>query len=247
MAASSHEHGPVSPEDPQCTEDASVASFPLIVAIDVGQKNLSLCAMRLYISSPNTWALLTEARERLRKSTLERWEVVNLNPNSRTQSFVERSSAIADFVQHRAALFAEASVVIIEHQMHSLMRSMAAALFACINIYAKNARLLSQHSSSKLQWKDIVECTGCGERLQQYNQRKKVAVKCAEFLLDLPSGLAAKQRALLPTYADESPTIVNMRRTFQATAKRDDLADALLHLLVCDRSTKPIAKKRRLA
>ena len=236
---------------PLCTHGAVEASLPLIVAIDVGQKNLSLCALRLLTppsGSDSFKLLLNDARERLRKSVLVVWEVVNLNPTPSALSFVERSAAIADFVHRRAYLFANASVVIIEHQMHSLMRGMAAALFACISLYAKNdARLLSQHSSSKLRWEDMIECTGCGDQLQKYSQRKKVAVKCADFLLDVPNCLVSNQQpALQATYANESQTICDMRKTSQSTVKRDDLADALLHLLVHDCKTKPAAKKRRL-
>jgi len=227
-------------------EDSPRHSFPLVVAIDVGQKNLSLCALRLYTPSGNRRALLTEARERLERSKLERWEVVNLNSDSRTLSFVERSSAIGKFVKDRAALFQEAAAVIVEQQMHSLMRSMAAALFACISVYTCNTRLISQHSASKLKWDDIVECVGCSNQVIQYNQRKKNAIKCAEFLLHRPDSSTSMPGALCSIQPATSSTIPNMLKVFQTAAKKDDLADALLHLLVYDRSTKPTAKKRRL-
>lgn len=222
-------------------------SLPLIVSIDVGQQNLALCAIRLYGKETDLEQsrTLKNARKRLQMSYVEKWEVVAMNTDSNSQPFVNVCSAVAKFVSDRSALFKLASTVIIEQQMNSAMRCISAALFACISTYVNtNATLVSQHSSSKLRWDDLEDCIGGKYDKQKYSHRKKIAVKCAEFLLDVesPASLNCESSNGISQLAN---TMWEMRKTFEQAKKKDDLADSLLHLLIND-EMKPKSKRRKL-
>lgn len=223
----------------------------LLVALDVGQRNLSLCALRCpldFSSIVNTSStpLLRDAKILLQHTALERWEVVSLNGTEQAQTFAERCKAIAEFVKSRKDLFAGASAVIVEHQMHSLMRCLAAALFAAIHVYAsESAKVVSQHSNMKLQWRDVTEHCRCAnpQDLKKYNVRKRAAVECAEYLLKEEEGPGAG------AHEKKHEDLRRMRDLLDSARKKDDLADALLHALAYGfkAHAAPAPKRRRAA
>ena len=241
----------------------SSSSTELLIAIDIGLLNLSLCALRctpLQLAecgrSPPRW--LVEARRRLLDAQFVRWEVVALDV-PRKCSFAEKAIAVASFVKERRELFASAAVVVVEHQMQSAMRCLAAALFAAVAAVASEtpARLLSQQSHEKLRWADIEECTNTPGPLGTYAARKRAAVECAYFLIDMPPPILRRgcPRALKHDRAEEEQERTNatdnskdeMRVVLINSRKKDDLADALLHLLAYDArsSSKSMNQKRR--
>lgn len=227
--------------------EASSPRRPLYVALDVGQKNLSLCALRMPVfagdDAPPPTPLLQHARAVLQRSVLERWEVVSLCDTNSGQSFVERCKSIAEFVKGRRVLFAEASVVIIEHQMHSTMRCLASALFASIHMYANtDAKLVSQHSNIKLQWGDLSEHTRCAHAdLKKYNIRKRAAIECVDYIL-------STQQNNPTTDAVPAEDTARMQKILREARKKDDLADAMLHVLAYkfrDDNTQGKRRKRQ--
>jgi hypothetical protein len=215
----------------------STGALRLLVAIDVGTQNMSICALRCpeHVSPCASPPLLTEAKRRLLSKELVLWEVVSLRLPKRA-SLPDRAAAVADFVTERDELFRQASVVVIEHQMQSVMRTVAACLFACVRLFAgPSALMISQPAAAKLRWSDLAEH---GARLDTYASRKRAAVKCAYFLLDL-----------LPQSREPSsgspPNITKLQRILLAPGKKDDLADSLLHLCAYDCLNNPAPARGR--
>ena len=197
-------------------------SLPLIVSIDVGQQNRSLCAIRLYGKETDLEQsrTLKDAKKRLQMSYVEKWEVVAMNTDSNSQPFVNVCSAVAKFVCDRSSLFELASTVIIEQQMNSAMRCISAALFACISIYVNtNTTLVSQHSSSKLRWDDLQECIGGKYDKQKYSHRNKIAIKCVDFLLDVESSASSNSESS-NEINEMANVILEMRNTFKQAKKK---------------------------
>ena len=221
------------------------------VAIDVGTKHMSLCALWLPREALTGCApLLAEARLRVQSCRLEQWEVSSLQVSERA-TFPERLSAVAEFVRSRSAIFVRAAFVVVEHQMQSQMRVVAGALFAAISMVAPQVQLIFQQSSTKLHWDDIGSAVTGGTDLRgsgAYNARKKAGVAAAAFLLgtSLPKRVRRADPAQLALDTDRSP----MQTILCNSEKRDDLADSLLHLLAYDvrrRATPKRGKKRRIA
>ena len=215
------------------------------VALDVGTKHMALCALwfphRSVAASPEL--CLAEARRRMQLCRLEKWEVSALDAPPRA-SFPDRLSAVARFVRERAHIFSRAKFVVVEHQMQSEMRVIAGALFAVIAMIAPDVELIFQQSFAKLQWNDL-ESVAPGMDLRgrgAYAARKKAAVAAACFLLGAELPAPRRCPAALQFVPGEDP----MRQILLTSAKRDDLADALLHLLVFDhrRSAPPRSRKR---
>ena len=230
---------------------------PLVIALDVGLKNLSLCALRIAPRASGTAESvpgekkkrcrgkksaprLEAAKPRLAQAQLAAWEVIALGVTTK-DTFAERASAVARFVQERRELFKNAQLVIVEHQMQSIMRSVAAALFACIRMVNEAVPLCFQQSKQKLAWEDLVAVLGASQRgsklpgpTTSYVARKKAAVGCACYLLDLSADALTRRRR---EAACQHPALCagdcrgDMRRIFLQSPKRDDLADALLHLM----------------
>ena len=210
-----------------------------IVAIDVGLKNLSLCAMRCpgHGVPSATPPLLSDAKGRLSAMQLLRWEVVPLVGSKGGGGLVERAVAVAAFVRDREALFLQANVVVIEHQMQNTMRTIAASLFSGISLLAGDRVVMaSQHSKDKLTWADVqVHSPAAAATLDTYAKRKRAAVECAYFLLGLPPPLSRRQgggQTTMDWWQDEGSAswAGPLREILSSSAKKDDLADSLLHL-----------------
>ena len=211
----------------------------MIVAIDVGTQNMALCALRRPApdDEPRT-LLLTEAKRRLRSMELVRWELASLHL-AKKASLPQRAAAVATFVDERRDLFLEASVVVIETQMRGVMRTVAACLFACVRLLAGDAALMiSQQGKTKLCWSDLKEI--CSDATTSYPSRKSAAVECAYFLLGL------RARGSEVEAVEEAPANIEaMRAVLLAPGKKDDLADALLHLCAYDcRGAKRRVKRK---
>lgn len=232
------------------------SELPLLIALDVGLKNLSLCALRVSARAPRAPDSATEAKKRpckgkkralrleaaklrLAGAQLVSWEVVALGVTS-SDSFADRAAAVARFIQERKELFQNAQQVIVEHQMQCIMRSVAAALFACIRMVNDTVPLCFQQSKLKLAWEDIAGVLAASQGMGPlrsatgYAARKKAAVGCACYLLDLSTlALTKRRREAVCQHAPLSAGDCrgDMRRIFLQSTKRDDLADALLHLL----------------
>jgi len=228
-------------------------SESLIVAIDVGLSNLSLCALRCaqWAEASERPPLLEDARKRLAQAALERWEVVSLGL-PRGASFAARSEAVAVFVQERRDVFASARAVVIEHQMQATMRTVAAALFAAVRMVSQDCLLFSQQSKDKLRWKDLGDPARGSLDLSTYSKRKQVSVSVAHYLLgmDVPQPQAKRRRtgagpeARLDSYdTTASGPLPTMRAILSSSQKKDDLADALLHLCAFDCAHNPISAK----
>ena len=171
---------------------------PLRIAIDIGVKNISLCALRFPSSCSPLRASppqLPHAKARLQSATCEAWEVVSLGVAPKDM-FAARATAVAAFVQARLPLFEQAETIIVEHQLHSTMRCIASSLFSCLHLTTPRARLVSQHSKVKLSWCDrLAIVTDAVPALLTYTARKRAGIQCAAFLLDLSSGDLKRSRA----------------------------------------------------
>ena len=140
---------------------------------------------------------------------------------------------MSEFVKSREDIFANASFVVIEHQMQSQMRVIAGALFACIRMLSKDVRLVFQQSSAKLRWHDLDDIAAA-ESLQgtgAYAARKKAAVEVACFLLNITLPPTNRRKAKNKGQECLIKYTCPMTEVFVASTKRDDLADSLLHLL----------------
>ena len=207
---------------------ATLQRQKMIVAIDVGTRNMSLCALRRTAQGEACTLppLITTAKRRLRSMELVRWEVTSLHL-ARNASLPLRAAAVASFVADRRAIFLEAAVVVVESQMQSAMRTIAACLFSCVRLIAgNNVVMISQAAKTKLCWTDLAQICS---RSDTYSTRKSAAVKCAYFLL----GLRAQGRKVQIDEAVPS-NIEAMRAVLMAPGKKDDLADSLLHLCAYD-------------
>ncbi len=231
----------------------------LVVAVDVGIRNLSFCAMWCPPQLGCAGAAvktLAEVRGRLPHMRLAAWEVVPLSL-SRTLSFADRAAAVADFARARESMFCAAAVVVIEHQMQSVMRSIAASLFSCVRLLGgADVRLATQQAKEKLSWADLAEEAG---RADTHAQRKRRAVGATRELLGLPSAAArggarrgaggAALSLLSPPLreGDAAPPFDALRRVFLAASKKDDLADSFLHLCAydCAHNPPPLKRARR--
>lgn len=235
--------------------DAAPDGVPksLIVAIDVGLINLSLCALRCahWAEVSERPPRLEDARKRLAQAEFERWEVVSLGL-PRGASFAARSEAVAAFVQERRDVFASARAVVIEHQMQATMRTVAAALFTAVRMISQDCLLFSQQSKDKLRWKDLGEPARGSVDLSTYSKRKRVSVSVAYYLLamDAPQPQAKRRRTGAVPRLDSYDTAASgplpaMRAILSSSQKKDDLADALLHLCAFDCVHNPTAPPSR--
>ena len=124
------------------------------------------------------------------------------------------------------------------------MRSVALALFACVRMINETVPLCFQQSKQKLAWQDLpavvaLPADGKLRGAAGYASRKKAAISCAAYLLALSASALSKRgkgagSAQLQGSLPTSECCRSMQRIFLQSAKRDDLADALLHLLAYD-------------
>jgi hypothetical protein len=193
----------------------------LVVAVDVGLCNLALCALRVPAAlTESEWPpRLTDAARVLRGAALDRWVVEALGV-TRKDAFARRSEAVSAFVRAHSDLLQRADVLVVEHQMQSDMRCVAAALFACVRMINDAAQLVFQHSRSKLAWVDLA--SAYESEVKSYAARKRAAVACARFV-----------------------ATAQLREVLERSSKKDDMADALLHLLSFElRERRPKRAKR---
>ena len=206
------------------------------VALDVGIKNMSICALKLPEINESQQKSISTAKTRLQNSELICWESVQLDISKEHSAFVSEAKAVSEFVRSRTYIFEMASYVIVEHQMAAKMRGIAAALFACISLLFPTVLLHFQLSKTKLSWEDLPEILP-DVNFDTYSARKRASIQIVEWLLEIPRTNRRQKQASLAAI-DTS----NMKQLFAASKKKDDLADSLLHLLAFSRLPK---KKRK--
>ena len=183
------------------------------VAIDVGVKNMALCALRL--GAPDSEPTLEAAAALVQSAEIVAWEVVALTPAENT--FAARCASIAEYVSQRRSIFEGADFLVLEHQMQAPMRVVAGAVFSAVRMVSP-VPFAFQLSRMKLAWPGVEAPTG-------YSARKKMAVQLVHRVVQ-----------------DSSP---EFQRLFGASTKKDDLADAMLHLLMFHLRKHGVSCKRK--
>ena len=209
------------------------------IAIDVGLKNMSLCALRLPEFSGIMEQSLSQAKQRCSGVICECWESVSLSKNVKESTFVAEVTGVVSFIKERAHLFQDASYVIVEHQMKPKMRCLAASLFATIRCICPELPLYFQQSPAKLAWKDLKQCLPDAD-IGSYTARKKTAIAAAAFILDLrlpERRPKTGQQTLVPQG--------KMGHILTTSSKRDDLSDSLLHLFAYDAKSHIQPRRKR--
>ena len=214
----------------------SVDSFIYGVAVDIGIKNMGICALKLPCTTDFKQRSLVVAKDRLQKAELISWESVPLLVSSESTKFVAETFAVAEFVRSREHIFDQASYVVVEHQMAPKMRCIAAAFMACIAYYRPTLPVHFQLSKTKLSWQDL-NIVLPERSLCTYGSRKRTAIEAVTWLLDLPLKRKRGRSCTTPIAGD-------INGIFDTHAKQDDLADSLLHLLVFD--TTALKRKRKV-
>jgi hypothetical protein len=211
-----------------------------VVAIDVGIKNMAVCVVRFPAGAdaeeapPNT---LEWAKAHLKNAEVVLWEVGALLTGARP-CFADEIDAVVVWALARTQFFENATCVVIEQQMAPKMRCLSAALFASLRAVAPLARFVFQRSTFKLLWADLALCVP-GASIDTYCERKWAAEGAVRFLLDLPAVVrGSRTRTQAQPDAD----------VFLSSKKKDDLADALLHVLAHEnrRDVKRRPAKRAL-
>ena len=216
--------------------------MPLCVAVDIGLRNMSLCALHLPpLEGSRPPRCLEVAKTRLRQAHVEAWETSALVARTAKEaSFVAQAKAVACFVNARRDLFTRADCLIVEHQMAPKMRCLAAALLAAVAAHVPELPMHFQMSSAKLAWDDL-QVGAPGACLETYNGRKKAAVSAAHWLLDLePQPLRKRKRPEAPLCPGRA-----MATVLSQSDKQDDLADSLLHLLAFGTHAAPKKRQRK--
>jgi hypothetical protein len=180
-----------------------------VLAVDVGLVNCSCCVAE---ASCECLPVLGRLHELVDAGTLdiERLESVKLGANRNATAASIFDNVIA-FLQARTARFAEVNAIVIETQMSARMKAIAAAFYTAARCLFPRAAVLFQSATAKLNFADLAAyCEGAASAT--YAQRKKTSVAIAKKLL------AANVRP-------------EIKQTFSAATKKDDLSDALLHAL----------------
>jgi hypothetical protein len=180
-----------------------------VLAIDVGLVNCSCCVAE---ACCECLPVLGQLHELVDAGTLgiECLESVKLGTNKNATAASIFDNVIA-FLQARTASFAEVDAIVIETQMSARMKAIAAAFYTAARCLFPRAAVLFQSATAKLNFADLVAyCEGAASAT--YAQRKKTSVAIAKKLL------AANVRP-------------EIKQTFSAAKKKDDLSDALLHAL----------------
>ena len=214
----------------------------LCVAVDVGLRNMSLCALRLpSLEGSRPPRCLEGAKRRLRQAHVEAWETSALiERGAKEASFVAQAKAVACFVNARRDLFTRADFLVVEHQMAPKMRGLAAALFAAVAVLKPELPMHFQMSGAKLAWDDL-PVAAPGARLDTYNGRKKAAVSATHWLLDLEPQPPRKRKRLEASLCPGR----TMACILSQSDKQDDLADSLLHLLAFGTHAAPKKRQRK--
>lgn len=215
------------------------AHMVLGVAVDVGLRNMSVCALQLPPLGARPARVLDEAKTRLEHAVVEAWDTSALGVE-RTKSegaFVAEAKAVAAYVAARKDLFARADFLVVEHQMAPKMRCVAGALIAAVAAHVPRLPIHFQMSSTKLAWDDLA-VHAPDANLQSYAGRKKAAVRLAHWLVDLEYPPPRKRKRTDHAGGDTR----DMGAILSQSKKQDDLADSLLHLLAF--GTRPAPRPR---
>ena len=218
----------------------SVCSGTAICAIDVGLRHMALCMARFPIGA-QLWQkekTLREAKDMMmRTSDVLAWEVQSIVPANSRSNFVSEIEAVSEYVRQRKDLFTQAQYVVIEHQMASKMRALSAALIAAIKAHVPTAAVHLQQSSMKLSWADLASVLPDAE-LQTYKGRKAASVAAARYALDLPTRKPKGTEIASPRSHPAAQALLSSQ-------KQDDLADALLHMVMFAQRCAPPLKNSR--
>jgi hypothetical protein len=211
--------------DPQDTLPRMLTTDLIVVGVDVGIRNLSLCKMKIEAGTPYLSAALTaveRATSTLPHVHVLKWDVVDIAIGKSVRSLchtVMLDLLLAYFSSDGAEYLQDADAIVIESQITAKMKMISAGLYVLGRSMAPGAKVQFQSALKKLAYAPEDMETLCGVPISTatYAKRKKAAVSMC--------------KALLSHLAVDNPDAATAHDHFHSSKKKDDLADSFLHAL----------------
>lgn len=196
-----------------------------VVGIDIGIRNLAVCALEIpaLSSSIDGAMMLTRARDAVSKAERVEWvfgELCDAKQNANRCSHTSILDRMVIFVHEQASLLCEwPDCVVIEAQPAARMKMLAGALYALIRRMCPDLRIVMQAARKKLVWSaaELDATVPTARKQATYGDRKKAAVALCSYLISATEG--------------RNETTTRAEAVFRATRKKDDAADSFLHAL----------------